>query len=177
DESPAGWDHFFRDLLGRSQPFDLGEAGRRFRGIATQVGDGRSEREQLRQRLGLLERAGGLETALRPSPGLLGTPPLPGGLRGEENPGNRLFGLALLFEDPDRGFRLAERAVRVAGHPMRLRQQEPRVAFERAVAVPLLVLQVLERRFRRAAGVVRTEGVERLARELQTVLDGLFRNV
>src|SRR5438309_8583052 len=60
---------------------------------------------------------------------------------------------------------------------MRLRQQEPRVAFERAVAVPLLVLQILERRLRRSAGVVRTEGVERLARELQAVLDGLFRDV
>ena len=130
DESPAGRDHFFRDLLGRSQPFDLGEVGRSFRGIATQVRDGRSEREQLRERLGFLERTGGLETALRPSPGLLGAPSLPGGFRGEENPCDRLLGLSLLFEDPDRGFRFTERAVRVAGHPMRLRQQEPRVAFE-----------------------------------------------
>ena len=111
DESPAGRDHFFGDLVRRRQPFDLGEVGHRFRGIAAQVRDGRSEREQLREWLGLLERTGGLETALRPSTSFLGATTLPGGLRGEENPGNRLFGLALLFEDPDRGFRFAERAV------------------------------------------------------------------
>ena len=89
----------------------------------------------------------------------------------------RLLRLALSLEHRDAPLRLAQRGVRVAGHPMRLGQQEPRFPLERPVARPLLVLEELERGLRGADRVVRAERVERLARELQAVLDGLFGNV
>ena len=77
----------------------------------------------------------------------------------------------------DGGLGLAQRAVDVAGHAVALGEHQPRLALERRVARPLLVLEELERDLRDADRVLGAEGVERLLRELQSVLDRLLGHV
>ena len=60
---------------------------------------------------------------------------------------------------------------------MGLGEHEPRLALERSVPRPLVVFEELEGGPGRADRVVRTEGLERLPGELQSVFDRFLGNV
>ena len=69
-------------------------------------------------------------------------------LRREEARGRGAVGPPALFEDAHGGLGFAQRAVDVAGHALGLRQHQARLALQRRVARPLLVLEELERDLR-----------------------------
>ena len=178
DEEGAAAGHFFLDRgrLPRQRP-DLGLVRRRARVLAAQVRDRGAERQELGQRVGGRRGPRRLDAALHPAPRLVDAPRLPGALRREEARGRGAVGPPALLEDAQRGLGLAQRAVDVAGHALRLRQHLARLALQLRVARPLAVLEELERDLRDPGGVLGAEGVERFLRELQAVLDGLLGDV
>ena len=145
--------------------------------LAAQVRDRGRERKQLRQVNRVRARRGRLDAALHPPARLVRPPALPGGLRRSESGGHRALEPLLLLEDPDGQLRLADRAVEAARHLGGLREEEPRLALQRPVPAPPLVLEELQRRLRGARRLLGTEGFQGLLRELQAVFDRLLRHV
>ena len=85
--------------------------------------------------------------------------------------------LSLTIEDPNRALGLAEGLAGVALQAVGAGQQQARFAFERAISLPVVVLQKLERGSDRRDGVLRAEGVECLQCRKEPVFDCLFCNV
>ena len=174
DERAAARELFFGSRLRGSELLELGLERRGLRVFAAQVGERRGEREEPRQVLGVAARTRHLDPTLGPISRIVDASGLPGRLRDEQDGGCGPARLLFRFEDADSGFRFPERGVDVARHALALCEEQPRLAFPLAVFRVLGVLEVVERDLRDADGVLRAEGVERLLRELQPVLDGLL---
>ena len=114
-----------------------------------------------------------LEAALHEPPRLVHLPAVPRRVGGEQDRFEEACRLLLALEDLSGRLGLAERGVGVARHPRRLGEKEMRVAFQRLVALPFLVPEVIERGLRDARRLLRAEGVEGLLRELQAVIHRL----
>ena len=130
DERSAPRRLLFDRFLPRGELLDLGLVGRRGLVFAPEIGEGRRERQELAQVLRVAAGARGLDSALRPAARLVDAASLPGGLRDEQAGRGRPRLLFLRLEDADRGLRFPQRRINAAGHPMALREKQPRFAFE-----------------------------------------------
>lgn len=144
--------------------------------VAPQVRDRRPERQEAREVRHVWRLARQLEPLLDPAPRLVHAPALPRGLGREHGRPDERRPVAALLEDLRRLLDLAKRGLHVPGEPARGGQDRPRLPGERLAPGGLLVQEVQDGA-RRADRLLGAQGLERLLRQLQSVLDRLLGKV